>query len=300
MRALSAALSAAVVVALVLAGCSAPTATRDDAVRTAGADASASPRNPPLTAPPTALPPGPPAEDPWLAGHPVLQDPSLGLQQVSCDLPRWSADPASAAAYFRAAEPCVRAAWEPLMKAHRRALPAPQLAFPEGESWSTPCGDWKTDRAGASYCPSTRTIYLPFAGLSADRYGDDAAPHLALFAHEYGHYIQHLLRILDEVHHQQVMGYLREKKEMTELSVRMELQAQCFSGLFFGAAFGRGSVTAAFFQSAWDDQARRGDDAFGDQVHGSNAHFAQWWRAGAGENRIAACNTFAAPADEVS
>jgi predicted metalloprotease len=86
-----------------------------------------------------------------------------------------------------------------------------------------------------------------------------------------------------------------------DMSRRKELQAQCFSGMFLGSTANRGgTVTQSVFDVAWNDQATRGDNTSGSHDHGTNAHYAAWWRKGAESDRLAQCNTFAAPASDVS
>jgi predicted metalloprotease len=71
--------------------------------------------------------------------------------------------------------------------------------------------------------------------------------------------------------------------------------------MFLGAHVDQGgSVTREMFDKAWNDQETRGDNTSGSHDHGTNAHYADWWRAGARSDRIAACNTFSAPSSAVS
>ncbi|PRX44184.1 hypothetical protein B0I33_11262 [Prauserella shujinwangii] len=257
-----------------------------------------SPPAPTTTLPSPSAAPGP-RKVLKLADHPLLRDPEAGLQNLACHLPAWRSDQASAEAFFTAARRCLDAAWRPLLEHYDLPFSSPELHFPKRSSFQTECGTIQVGIATAAYyCEND--LYVPFAGLQTDQYGDSPGVYLALFAHEYGHHVQELAGIMDAAW-ERIYAVGQDSPAGQEMSRRKELQAQCFSGMFLGSHVERGgSITREMYENAWRDQDTRGDDTSGTHDHGSNAHYAGWWRTGAVHNRIAQCNTFAAAPADVS
>jgi len=234
-----------------------------------------------------------------LADHPILLDPAAGLKNRVCSFPPWQSNQAAAEAFFTAASKCLDAAWGPFLEYYQLPFEPPTLHFPTGASFDTACGTIQVGIATAAYyCENN--LYVPFRGLQTDQYGNNPGVYLALFAHEYGHHVQEVAGLMDAAW-QKIYEVGPNSAAGLEMSRRKELQAQCFSGMFLGAHVDQGgSLTRAMFDKAWNDQETRGDNTSGSHDHGTNAHYAQWWRAGAKSNRITDCNTFAAPSSEVS
>lgn len=234
-----------------------------------------------------------------LGDHPLLQNPDAGLANRACPLPEWQSTPAGARAFFTAARQCLDAAWRPLLERYDLPFHPPELHFPQGDNFQTECGTIQVGIATAAYyCENN--LYVPYHGLQTQRYGTSPGVYLALFAHEYGHHVQELAGIMDAAW-KRIYAEGQNSEDGLEMARRKELQAQCFSGMFLGAHVDRGgSITRQMYERAWADQATRGDDNTGTHNHGSNANYAQWWRTGAQDNRIAECNTFTASSDAVS
>ncbi|WP_158885454.1 neutral zinc metallopeptidase [Amycolatopsis anabasis] len=234
-----------------------------------------------------------------LADHPILQDPDAGLKNLACDLPTWRSNQQGAEAFFSAASRCLDRAWGPFLQYYHLPFTPPALHFPTGASFQTDCGTIKVGIATAAYyCENN--LYVPFRGLQTDQYGDNPGVYLALFAHEYGHHVQEVAGLMDAAW-ERIYAVGQNSEAGLEMARRKELQAQCFSGMFLGAHVDRGgSITRDMYAKAWKDQETRGDNTSGSHDHGTNAHYAAWWRTGAQDNRIARCNTFAAPGAEVS
>lgn len=234
-----------------------------------------------------------------LADHPILQDPNAGLQNIVCVLPDWESTEAGAEAFFTAATRCLNQAWGPFLTYYHLPFIPPTLHFPTGTSFQTACGNIAVGVATAAYyCDNN--LYVPYRGLQIDQYGDDPGVYLALIAHEYGHHVQEIAGIMDAVW-QQIYQDGQVSPTGLDLARRKELQAQCFSGMFLGAVVDRGgSIDHDMYAKAWRDQDTRGDNTSGSHDHGTNTHYASWWRIGAQYNRITKCNTFAAPSADVS
>ncbi|CAM3140378.1 neutral zinc metallopeptidase [Saccharomonospora xinjiangensis] len=243
--------------------------------------------------------PNQPAKIFKLADHPILQDPDAGLANRACHLPGWQSTPEGAEAFFTAARECLDAAWEPFLRAYNLPFTPPRLHFPSSASFDTQCGRINVGIATAAYyCEGD--LYLPYDGLQTQQYGETPGVYLALFAHEYGHHVQEMAGIMDAAW-DRIYAEGRDSPAGREMSRRKELQAQCFSGMFLGAHVDQGgSITREMYNAAWYDQETRGDDTSGTHDHGTNANYAKWWRAGAYDNRIVDCNTFAAPNEDVA
>lgn len=233
-----------------------------------------------------------------LSDHPIMRDKDAGLRSLVCELPEWRSEPTTAKRFFRAATRCLDAVWGPFLRSYDMPFTPPRLYFPTRSHFESDCGNIKVGiETAAYYCEGE--LFLPYHGLQADQYGDRSGVYLALIAHEYGHHVQELTGIMDAVW-QRIYNVGETSRKGQELSRRKELQAQCFSGMFIGAHVDRGgSVTRELYQQAWLDQSTRGDDTSGGHDHGNNRNYAKWWRMGAMDNRIADCNTFKAPAEEV-
>jgi uncharacterized protein len=168
----------------------------------------------------------------------------------------------------------------------------------------TGCGNGES-AMGPFYCPPDQTAYLDLTFFkelegTASAGGDLARSYV--IAHEIGHHVQNLLGISDKV-----AAKRREVNETVanQLSVRVELQADCFAGIWANSAAQRGIIkTEAEIQTAIKTAMEIGDDylqrksrgyvveeAF---THGSSAQRARWFKLGFDSGLVKDCNTFAA------
>jgi uncharacterized protein len=219
---------------------------------------------------------------------------------VTCQLTRWETTPQGAEAFFTSALPCLEAAWRPVMRRANLPFFPPTVEFPTGTTWSSPCGSVSTGggAVAAFYCGENNTLYMPFAGLQTELYGAHPGVYLAVLAHEYGHHVQAMSGVLD--------AYATERYEAgadtepgLELSRRLELQAQCFSGMFFAAVHSRGSVDDTILAEARASQDRGDHHPGAPRDHGTDAHSSSWWEQGAQKNRTFQCNTWLSPPGDV-
>jgi uncharacterized protein len=168
----------------------------------------------------------------------------------------------------------------------------------------TGCGNGES-AMGPFYCPPDQTAYLDLTFFrelegTASAGGDLARSYV--IAHEIGHHVQNLLGISSKVEAKR-----REVNEVTgnQLSVRVELQADCFAGIWAHSAAQRGIIkTEAEVQTAIKTAMEIGDDylqrkARGYVVeeaftHGSSAQRARWFKTGFDSGLVKDCNTFAA------
>jgi predicted metalloprotease len=166
------------------------------------------------------------------------------------------------------------------------------------------CG-FASAAVGPFYCPADQQIYLDlgfFQELS-NRFGapgDFAQAYV--IAHEVGHHAQNLLGISDEVRRRQAR---MSKAEANELSVRLELQADCMSGVWARTADrSRNILEAGDIEEGLKAASAIGDDRLQRQAqgyvvpdsftHGSSEQRVRWFRRGLESGDVGACDTFSA------
>ena len=191
--------------------------------------------------------------------------------------------------------------WSQIMQEQAgRTYQPPVLVLYSGVTQS-PCGG-ASGATGPFYCPADRKAYLDtdfFATLSRQlgAKGDFAAAYV--IAHEVAHHIQNEMGILGQVHRARQAASTAEGNALT---VRLELQADCLSGVWARAVDGLlepGDLEEALNAARMigDDrlQARagRGPQPF---THGTSAQRARWFAIGYDSGQIGRCDTFAARA----
>jgi uncharacterized protein len=163
------------------------------------------------------------------------------------------------------------------------------------------CGT-ATSQVGPHYCPLDKTIYLDetFFEELTNRFGakgGDVAEAYVI-AHEAAHHAQNELGIMD-----QVQGVRQENPEgSNELSVKLELQADCFAGLWANSIKDLEVFQPGEIAEAMDAAAAVGDDRIQEKVtgqvnseswtHGSSQERMSWFNKGFETGSLAACDTF--------
>ncbi|MFI9386203.1 neutral zinc metallopeptidase [Kutzneria sp. NPDC052558] len=256
------------------------------------------PTNLPTSVPTTSPGSGPGGSDgvDKLGDNPLFTASTMG--PVTCTLPRWQSVASASNAYFTAALPCLDRAWQPVLQSVHLPFHEPKLAFPSGKTWSSPCGSVSQEEAAAFYCNGDQTLYMPISGLQTDEIGNRPGAYLAVFAHEYGHFVQDLSGVLTAAHKQEYGDDDPDSDASLEVSRRLELQAQCFSGLFLAAAVGRGSIDTTVARDAQNTQ-ERGDQPGERRDHGTSDHASAWWTQGFVKKTVAQCNTWVADSSDV-
>jgi predicted metalloprotease len=158
---------------------------------------------------------------------------------------------------------------------------------------------------GPFYCPGDERVYidLGFYRELASRYGAPGQFAQAyVIAHELGHHLQHLLGIEDRMRAAQE----RNPQQRNALSVRLELQADCFAGVWGKSAEARGLLDPGDLESGLGAAAAVGDDRLQRAAtgrahpesftHGTSAQRTRWFRRGFDEGTLQACDTFKARA----
>jgi len=165
------------------------------------------------------------------------------------------------------------------------------------------CG-YASAQMGPFYCPVDQNIYLDLSFFDelARRYGEpgDFAQAYVL-AHEVGHHIQNLQGTLDKV--QRVKQSFRSEARANALQVRVELQADCYAGVWGNQAqrnykiLEEGDITEAINAASaiGDDKIQRETtgyvrpDSF---THGSSEQRVKWFKIGFVSGDLSKCNTF--------
>lgn len=167
-------------------------------------------------------------------------------------------------------------------------------------SYPSACGLART-AVGPFYCPGDEKVYLDLGFFKElkDRFGAPGEFAQAyVIAHEIGHHVQKILGIEPRIRRLQQ----REPGERNPLSVRLELQADCFAGIWGNSTEQRGIVNRTDISAALHAAAAVGDDRLQRAgqgyvnpesfTHGTSAERVRWFRRGLDTGRISACNTF--------
>lgn len=169
------------------------------------------------------------------------------------------------------------------------------------------CGDAPAS-VGPFYCPPDASAYLDLSFFKelADGFGapGDFA-RVYVLAHELGHHVQNLLGDSARVNQQQQA----DPDHANELSVRLELQADCYAGIWAHSAQDRGIIEPGDIDEGLAAAAAIGDDRLQEQAgadvrpeswtHGSSASRQRWFRAGLDAGDLGSCDTFTASADQL-
>jgi predicted metalloprotease len=190
--------------------------------------------------------------------------------------------------------------WNTLFQQLGRNYSEPKLVLFTGAT-PTACGTGQT-AMGPFYCPLDQKVYIDLAFYQAlrDRFrapGDFAQAYV--IAHEVGHHVQNQLGIM-----QKMDEYRRRMSEQqyNALSVRLELQADCFAGVWAHHAGNRNLLEAGDVEEAMRAAAAIGDDTIQRRTqgrivpdsftHGTSEQRQRWFMIGMKSGQIAACNTF--------
>ena len=202
-----------------------------------------------------------------------------------------------------------QATWAAIFRENNIAYQEAQLSLESGLVPSA-CGNVPAS-AGPFYCPLDDTIYLNFAFFNdlQTRYGasgDFAQAYV--IAHELGHHVQNLLGTSDEVRRQQQA----DPGQANRLSVALELQADCYAGIWGGeqmkaksqqAGDQVASISRADFEEGITAAAAIGDDRLQKQAtgrvnpeaftHGTSEQRVNWFSRGFKSGNPSQCDTFA-------
>jgi uncharacterized protein len=195
--------------------------------------------------------------------------------------------------------------WGDTLPQLRRTYEAPKLVLYR-DSYPTACGLGNA-AAGPFYCPNDRRIYLDlsFFDLMTRQLGAPGQfAHAYVIAHEVGHHVQNLLGILDREGRAGVSG---SGAGAAGHSVRTELQADCFAGVWAKRSQSEQGwrLEPGDIESALNAASQIGDDTLQRRsqgtvvpesfTHGTSAQRVNWFRRGVDAGDVKACDTFSTP-----
>lgn len=167
-------------------------------------------------------------------------------------------------------------------------------------AYPSACG-MAREAIGPFYCPEDQKVYLDLSFFDELRSRFGAPGQFAqayVIAHELGHHVQDLLGTLPKVHRLQQS----EPGEANPLSVRLELQADCYAGIWGHTTEQRRMVDESDVESALNAASAVGDDRLQRMAtgqvspenftHGTSAQRMFWFKRGLQTGQLSACNTF--------
>ncbi len=184
--------------------------------------------------------------------------------------------------------------WREIFQASGKQYPEPRVVLFRNATASG-CGV-ATSQIGPHYCPGDSTIYIDetFYEELRNRFGaqgGDVAEAYVL-SHEVAHHVQHQLGIVDQTNSQS-----------NEDSIKLELQADCFAGIWAKSVSSLGIFEPNEIQEAMDAAAAVGDDRIQSKIegrvnpeswtHGSSEQRVQWFTTGYENGSPTSCDTFA-------
>jgi len=203
--------------------------------------------------------------------------------------------------FLRAVLASTEDVWKPVFKQHGKTYHNPKLVLFSGQVQSA-CGV-SSSATGPFYCSADQKLYIdPSFYREMQKMGASGEFAFAyVVAHEVGHHVQNLLGTLGQAHR-----YMRQvsKTEANQISVRIELQADCYAGIWGNKLEKYGTIRLH------DGDIREGlkaAEAVGDDTlmqraggrvnpanftHGSAADRMRWLNTGLQYGEISRCNTF--------
>ena len=180
--------------------------------------------------------------------------------------------------------------------------PEPTLVLYSGSTQSA-CGLGQA-AMGPFYCPADQQVYIDlsfFNDLQTRHQAPGDFAQAYVVAHEVGHHVQNVLGISKQVRQLQSRA---SQAEANQLSVRLELQADCFAGVWAHRADdARDILENGDIEEALNAASQIGDDRLQQQsrgfvvpesfTHGSSAQRMRWFKQGLATGDIEQCNTFA-------
>lgn len=226
-----------------------------------------------------------------------------GTQSVTQTQPEFSPQEQELAQFVSVVLADTETTWNALFSAAGETYEEPRLVLFSNRVNSA-CGT-ASSAVGPFYCPGDNQVYLDLAFFNDMRQqlgapGDFAQAYV--IAHEVGHHVQNLLGISQKVRQ---AGAGKSQATVNALSVKQELQADCFAGIWGHAANTQRqlldpddleeALTAA--SAIGDDRLQRqsGQDVVPDSfTHGSSAQRVKWFKRGFESGSMADCDTFSA------
>ena len=193
--------------------------------------------------------------------------------------------------------------WQETFQASGRDYRKPVLVLYRGSTRSA-CGTGQA-AMGPFYCPGDEKVYLDLGFFETMRRqlgapGDFAQAYVV--AHEVGHHVQHLLGITDRV---DALRGRQSEAQANAMSVRLELQADCFAGVWAGRSQqAKNWLEQGDLEEAMNAASQIGDDTLQQNAggavrpesftHGSSAQRMRWFQRGFQSGQVSQCDTLQA------
>lgn len=193
--------------------------------------------------------------------------------------------------------------WNGIFQAEGQAYREPTLVLFSDQVRSA-CG-FASSAAGPFYCPGDSRLYidLTFFRELSQRFGasgDFAQAYVV--AHEVGHHVQNLIGVLPRFNQ---MRQNMSQVEANQMSIRVELQADCFAGIWAHYTAQKGLLEEGDIEEALNAAHQIGDDTLQKRTqgyvvpdsfnHGTSEQRATWFTNGLRNGRLADCDTFNKP-----
>ena len=196
--------------------------------------------------------------------------------------------------------------WDREFKKMGRTYQPPKMVI-FSDAVNSACGN-ATSASGPFYCSADETVYLDlefFKSMRKQIGADGDFAYAYVIAHEVGHHVQNQLGILGQAH-QQMARYGQNTKQSNEISVRLELQADFFAGVWaYNDNKMFGSLEDGDIEEALNAAAKIGDDylqkqAYGRTMpetfnHGTSAQRSRWLKLGLSTGDVSKGDTFSPP-----
>ena len=163
------------------------------------------------------------------------------------------------------------------------------------------CG-FASAASGPFYCPGDRKVYLDMSFFDElagkfDAAGDFAQAYVV--AHEVGHHVQNLTGVLPRFNQQRQR---MSEVEANQMSIRVELQADCYAGIWGKYTQQKGLLESGDLEEALNAATQIGDDTLQKRMqgyvvpesfnHGTSDQRRRWFKRGFDTGRVDACDTF--------
>jgi hypothetical protein len=193
--------------------------------------------------------------------------------------------------------------WNGIFQAEGLKYQEPKLVLFSGQVRSA-CG-FASSASGPFYCPGDQKVYLDtaFFGQLAKQFG--AAGDFAqayVIAHEVGHHVQNLTGILPKFNQ---MRQQMSEADANQMSMRVELQADCFAGVWGHYTDQKGLLEQGDIEEALNAAQQIGDDTLQKRMqgyvvpesfnHGTSQQRQRWFAAGFKSGKLSECDTFNNP-----
>jgi len=193
--------------------------------------------------------------------------------------------------------------WQGIFQSQGLSYEDPKLVLFRDQTESA-CGA-ASAATGPFYCPEDRKVYLDTAFFEelSNRFGaigDFAEAYVV--AHEIGHHVQNQLGILPKFN--QAREQMSES-DANKMSIRVELQADCFAGIWGKYTQQKGILDAGDTEEALNAAQQIGDDTLQKRTqgyvvpdsfnHGTSAQRVKWFKRGFDSGQLSSCDTFSGP-----